>query len=314
MTTNITLSSPNGTKASRFSFGTMQFGGTADAKDSRALFEACRDAGITFFDTAHGYTEGRSEKFLGRFAASARDDLVIATKCANAPGSGRDIITAQVDKSRKRLQMDFIDVVYLHRFDPETPLEESLGALAELRDAGKIGQAGLSNFAAWQVMKARGIAHKMGLPITLLQPMYNLVKRQAEVEILPMAVSEGMLVAPYSPLGGGLLTGKYARVNPQGRLSDDAMYNVRYGLSWMRDTARNLATLAAEIGQNPATLAVAWAARNPALYGPIISARSVAQLAPSLAAMQYELSDDLYAKITALSQTPAPATDRLEEV
>ncbi|OUS05257.1 aldo/keto reductase [Rhodobacterales bacterium 52_120_T64] len=302
----------DGTRASKFSFGTMQFGGKADKDESRRLYDASRTAGINFFDTAYVYTEGLSEQYLGEFAASERDSLIIASKCSSVGGSSSATIRAQLDKSRKRLNMDMIDVFYLHKWDDDTPLEESFSALAELRETGLFRHIGVSNFSAWQTMKAASVAEKLGVTIDILQPMYNLVKRQAEVEILPMAISEGFHVAPYSPLGGGLLTGKYA-VGAGGRLADDKMYKARYGVDWMHDTATNLSELASEVGVHPATLAVSWVARNPGITHPIISARSVEQFEPSLNGISYELSDDLYNQITALSPQPAPATDRLEE-
>lgn len=156
------------------------------------------------------------------------------------------------------------------------------------------------------------MAQKLGTRIDVVQPMYNLVKRQAEVEIFGVAADQDIQIIPYSPLGGGLLTGKYAR-GETGRLTDDDRYNARYNQTWMHNTARELATLGADIGTGPATLAVAWVAAHKAAPSPIISARSVAQLAPSLAAELYTMGNDLYAQITALSPTPAPATDRLEE-
>ncbi len=161
-------------------------------------------------------------------------------------------------------------------------------------------------------MKAQSVAAEFGTRIDIIQPMYSLVKRQAEVEILPMAQAEGVSVASYSPLGAGLLTGKDATVG-SGRLAADARYAARYGQSWMHDTAAGLAGLASKMGHHPATLAVAWAAHHPAVTAPIISARNTAQLAPSLEALDVSLSDADHAAISVLSPTPPPATDRLEE-
>lgn len=307
-----TLTSPNGTPASRLAFGTMQFGGRADEAASRAMFEACLEAGITHFDTAHVYTDGASETLLGRFLGDRRDDLIVATKAAYTGGAGRANIVTSCETSRQRMGIDTLDVLYLHRFDPDTPLTESFAAFAELKAQGHIRHVGLSNFAAWQVVKAAGVAADHGLDIAVIQPMYNLVKRQAEVEILPMADDLGILVAPYSPLGGGLLTGKYSD-GGAGRLSEDDRYAARYGQAQMHEAAAGLNRIAAEISVSSATLAVAWAARHPTGPTPIISARSVAQLQPSLKALTFQMSDALYARIAALSPTPAPATDRLEE-
>ncbi len=307
------LTTPSGSPVSKFSFGTMQFGGKADENQSRKMYDASRAAGINFFDTAYVYTEGCSEKLLGKFAKHERDDLVIATKCASVGGAGSANIRAQLEESRTRLNMDTVDFFYLHKWDGDTSLEETFATLAELREAGLFRYIGVSNYSAWQTMKAACIAQNLGIRIDILQPMYNLVKRQVEVEILPMAISEGFNVAPYSPLGGGLLTGKYAS-GGAGRIMDDKSYNTRYGVEWMHDTAKNLSKLSAEVGVDPITLAVSWVAQHPGVTQPIISARSEEQLRPSIAALSYTMPDDLYQRITALSVQPAPATDRLEEV
>lgn len=307
-----TLTSPNGTPASRLAFGTMQFGDRADETASRAMFDACIAAGINHFDTAHVYTDGASETLLGQFIKDNRDDLIIATKAAYTGGAGRDNFLNSAETSRQRMQIDTLDVLYFHRFDDDTDLHESFEALADLKAKGHLRTVGVSNFAAWQVVKAAGVAAKFDLDIAVMQPMYNLVKRQAEVEILPMADDLGILVAPYSPLGGGLLTGKYAK-GGAGRLSEDDRYAARYGQDMMHQAANGLNALAADLGMHPATLAVAWAARHPTGPSPIISARSAEQLQPSLAAMTYDMSDTLYAQMSALSPKPAPATDRLEE-
>ncbi|QTN34879.1 aldo/keto reductase [Cognatishimia activa] len=308
----MSITAPDGTAISKFTYGTMQFGDRADRSESQAMFEASTEAGITHFDTAYVYTEGASETLLGEFAAKNRDSLIIATKVGYTGGAGRDNMLAQFDISRQRLGMDMVDILYLHRFDPATELKETLDTFATLKAEGKIRYVGLSNFAAWQVMKAVQIAKDVDLSIDILQPMYNLVKRQAEVEIFPMAQDQDITLAPYSPLGGGLLTGKYAR-GGTGRLSEDDRYNARYGQDWMRDCAARLAELADAKNVSPASLAVAWAAAHPANPHPILSARSLAQLRPSLAAAEVNMSPELYAEIEALSQRPAPATDRLEE-
>lgn len=306
------ITSPDGTPASRFAFGTMQFGDAADEAASREMFDACLKAGITHFDTAHLYTDGAAETLLGQFAAPYRDRLTIATKAGYSGGAGRENILAQFDTSRRRLQMDQVEILYLHRNDPDTPLEETLETFAELKSRGQIKHVGLSNFAAWQVMKAACTAAKFDLTISILQPMYSLIKRQAEVEILPMAASEGMVVAGYSPLAGGLLTGKYAR-GETGRLTGNERYAVRYGQDWMQDAAVGLTQVAQELGVDPATLAVAWAARHVAAPVPIISGRSAGQIAPSLAAMEFDMDDALYARLATLTPAPPSATDRTEE-
>ncbi|MGH1415670.1 MAG: aldo/keto reductase [Pelagimonas sp.] len=310
------LTTLSGTSPSRFAFGTMQFGGKADETASRALFDACRAAGIRHFDTAHVYTGGASETLLGQCAAAEREALFIATKAGYVGGSSRDNILTTFGISQKRLGMDVIDLLYLHRFDDDTPLEETFETLAGLQTSGKIRYIGVSNFAAWQVMKAQAVAARFDTRIDVIQPMYNLVKRQAEVEILPMCASEGILAVPYSPLGGGLLTGKYAggRAGGRaGRLTEDERYGARYGQPHMHDSAQALVDLAEDVGSDPATLAVAWVSYHASRPVPILSARSAEQLRPSIDGMRYPMDDDLYARISALSATPPPATDRLEE-
>lgn len=293
-------------------YGTMQWGGTADRAAAQAMFANCLDAGITHFDTAHLYTEGRSEQMLGELAG-ARDDLFVATKAAyDQPATAANLQTS-VDLSRRRLQRDVIDLLYLHRFDPTTPLDQTFAALASLQQAGTIRYIGVSNFAAWQVMKAQGIAAGLGTRIDALQPMMNLVKRQVEVELLPVAADQDIQVCAYSPLGGGLLTGKYAVTGADGRLAFDDRYAARYGQGWMHEAAVGLAEIAAGLGVPATTVAVAWLRRHAPQVHPILSARSADQLAPSLAGLDLTLDDATYEAITALSPTPPPATDRIEE-
>ena len=305
------LTTQNGDPISKLAFGTMQWGQGSDPDQSRAVFDACRAAEINSFDCAHVYCEGRSEELLGEFAKDERSALFITTKGGYTGGASAQNLTEQFEISLDRLQMDVVDLYFLHRFDPNTALEETLGWMKTEQERGRIRYLGLSNFAAWQIMKSQAVAHSIGTKIDAMQPMYNLVKRQAEVELLPMAIDQDIAVFPYSPLGGGLLSGKYSRGDAEGRLASDTRYRARYGLDWMWDTADGLTAMANEMGTHPASLAVAWVARNPAVTAPLISARTVEQLQPSLTPPT--LTDDDYDAITALSQTPPPATDRIEE-
>jgi len=291
----------------------MQFGGTADSGAASAMFDACIEAGITHFDTAHVYTQGKSEDMLRKLAAPHRDKLIIASKIGYTGGSGSSNLLAQFGDTRRRLGTDAVDVLYLHRYDPETPMDETFRTLASLQTKGQIRYIGVSNFSAWQVMKAQTAARNVGTRIDIVQPMYSLVKRQAEVEILPMCEDQGMLAATYSPLGSGLLTGKYSKASATGRLSSDTRYAARYAQAWMYETAKGLGTLANEQGVSAATLAVAWAMLHPTRPCPIISARDLQQLKPSLAALNFDMSPGLRDQISALSQSPASATDRSEE-
>ncbi|MHC4991633.1 MAG: aldo/keto reductase [Planctomycetota bacterium] len=313
-----------GVRVSSLCFGTMAFGGDADEAASAALFARCREAGINFFDCADVYASGRSEQILGELAASCRDELIITTKAyfpssktdPTARGASRRHLLRSLEASLRRLRTDRIDVFFVHRFDEGTDLHETLRALDDLVAGGKVLYTGASNFAAWQVAKALGISAREGwAPFSVIQPMYNLVKRQAEVELLPMARAEGLGAIPYSPLGGGLLTGKYEKASPptSGRLVDNAMYVRRYGDRRVHETARELAALAEELGCAPASLAVAWVGAHPAITAPIIGARNVTQLEDSLRAVEIDMNDELYARIGALWPEPPPATDRNEE-
>jgi aryl-alcohol dehydrogenase-like predicted oxidoreductase len=312
-----------GVKVSSLCFGTMSFGGDADKATSKAMFNRCRDVGINFFDCANVYQKGRSEEILGELIRDIRDEVIITTKAyfpmgqdVNARGAHRRHLMQAVEGSLQRLQTDYIDVYFIHRFDDNTPLEETVRALSDLVDQGKILYPAASNFAAWQVEKALGIAalHDWAR-LEVLQPMYNLVKRQAEVEILPMAQAEHLGVIPYSPLGGGLLTGKYGvdQRPDQGRLVNNPMYQERYGQDWVYRTAEDFTAFAKDHGYNPVSLAVAWVGAHPAVTAPIIGARNVDQLEGSLGALEIDMTPKLRAEIAALSRTPPPATDRLEE-
>jgi aryl-alcohol dehydrogenase-like predicted oxidoreductase len=312
-----------GVKVSALCFGTMSFGGDADEETSAAMFRRCREAGVNFFDCADAYQGGRAEEILGRLMAGSRDELVITSKVffatggdVNARGASRRHIMAAVEASLKRLNTDRLDLYFIHRFDDSTPLEETLRALDDLVSQGKILYPAASNFAAWQVALALGISAKEGWArFACLQPMYNLVKRQAEVEILPLAQSQALGVTPYSPLGGGLLTGKYgpAERPAAGRLVDNKMYQTRYGADWVYEVAGRFAAFATERGFEPAALAVAWVASHPAVTAPIIGARNLTQLEGSLKALEIEMTPELRAEVSALSPEPPPATDRNEE-
>jgi len=293
------ITTQSGATLDPVAYGTMQWGGTADTTAAQAMFDTCLEAGITHFDTAYVYNGGTSEEILGALAHT-RDDIFVATKINMRATSTGANIRASCDESRRRLQRDTIDLMYMHYFDDSTPLEDTFEALADLQSSGAIRYIGVSNFAAWQVMKAQSVASQFDTRIDALQPMLNLVKRQIEVEILPMTRDQGIQIYGYSPLGGGLLTGKYA-TSSEGRLA------------WMHEAAIALSQIAKDIGVDAATLAVAWVRHHAPDVHPILSARSVEQLAPSLAGMSYEMSADLYAKITALTPTPPPATDRIEE-
>lgn len=312
-----------GVMVSRVALGTMAFGGDADEATAAAIWRAARDAGVNLFDTADVYNAGRSEEIVGRLMRGERDQIVLATKAyfptgpgANDRGTSRYHLVRAVEASLRRLATDRIDLYYLHRFDDVTALDETLRGIEDLVSAGKILYPACSNFAAWQVAHALGVQRAHGwAPLVAIQPMYNLVKRQVEVEILPMARSLGLAVIPYNATGGGLLTGKYTvdRRPERGRLVDNKMYAVRYADPRYLSIAGQFTALAAELGHAPATLSVAWVAAHPGVTSVLVGGRSVEQLAPTLAANQVVLDDATRARISQLSPEPPLATDRNDE-
>jgi aryl-alcohol dehydrogenase-like predicted oxidoreductase len=312
-----------GVQVSSLCYGTMSFGGEADAETSAAMYRRCRDVGINFFDCANVYAGGRSEEFLGRLMAGERNELIITSKVyfpvgddLNAGGATRRHILQAIEDSLRRLNTDRIDIYFIHHFDQTTPLEETLRALDDLVQQGKILYPAASNFAAWQVMKALGISERRGWArVECIEPMYNLVKRQAEVELLPMAQSEKIGVISYSPLGGGLLSGKYGRDRrPEaGRLVENKMYQTRYGDQHVYTVAEEFSDFARDHGYDPAALAVAWVRSHPGITAPIIGSRNLEQLNGTLKSIDIEITPELREEISALSPTPPPATDRNEE-
>jgi aryl-alcohol dehydrogenase-like predicted oxidoreductase len=312
-----------GIRVSELCFGTMSFGDIADERTSASLYRRSRDAGVDFFDCANVYSAGRAEEILGSLVEFERNRVVITTKVGfptgsdpNDRGLSRRHILASVEASLRRLRTDRVEILFVHTFDPATPIHETLRALDLVVRQGKALYIGVSNWAAWQIATALGISRREALAaFSCVQPMYSLVKRQAEVEILPLAHAEGLGVTSYSPLGGGLLSGKYGaeRRPVRGRLMENRVYAVRYGEKTYYDAAETLAALAHEIGVHPATLAVAWVKAHPAVTAPILGARSVEQLEPSLAAVDFAMTEELYARVASLVPTPPPATDRTEE-
>jgi aryl-alcohol dehydrogenase-like predicted oxidoreductase len=311
----------SGIQVSELCFGTMSFGGDADAAMSAKMYKACRDAGVNFYDTADQYNKGRSEEILGELMQGHRDELIIATKSynpsgpdTNARGNTRRHMTRAVEASLRRLKTDRVEVLYLHQIDVRTPLEESMRGLEDLVRSGKVLYPALSNHTAWQTQRAISYQEHMGWArLQAIQPMYNLVKRQAEVEILPMAEANGIAVMPYSPGAAGLLSGKYLEKGSAGRIVDNKQYESRYSDDWMHEVAAKFAEFCKGRGLHPVSVAVAWVGSHPAVTAPIIGARNVDQLQASLDSVKIDMTPALRAEIAALSRTPPPANDRLEE-
>ena len=311
-----------GLMVSPLSLGTMTFGDGADDKMSQDIYAMSRERGINCFDCADVYAKGSSERILGKLTKHERDKVVISTKAyyptgddINARGLSRYHLTRALESSLKRLDTDYIDIYYLHCFDENTPLQESLATLDNFIQQGKILYVGLSNFAAWQVMKAIEVAKQFNhVSIACIQPMYNLLKRQCESEILPMAQSEGLGVFTYSPLGGGYLTGKYLAKTPTiGRLNESEMYQKRYIEQNNINTVKSFSEFAQQNNYNPASLAIAWAASHPTVTAPLIGARNIEQLKPAQDSLDLQITPELRQQLCEFSCTPAMPTDRTEE-
>ncbi len=320
-----------GIKVSSLCLGTMTIGAGADEAEAGRIYAAVRDKGVNHIDCANLYAGGKSEEILGGLIKSHREEVVISSKAYypvdayaghDPVGWGRGLnrthVRRAVDASLKRLNTDYIDVYYMHHFDDDCTLEESLSVFNDLVREGKINYIGLSNMAAWQYMKAVGITRQHNYaPIACVQPMYSLLKRQCESEILPMAKSEGLGVFSYSPLGGGILTGKYlskTKEADEGRLNNMDMYKERYKDQKHAEIAKNFTDYAAKRGLNPISLNIAWVESHSAITAPIIGGRSAEQIKPSLDAADIDVTDEMRSELSAMTDTPEPATDRSEEL
>lgn len=312
-----------GVTVSRLALGTMTFGGEADEAASNAIFGRARDAGVNFVDTADVYNDGRAEVTVGRLLRTCRDEVVLATKGHypmgpgyNARGNSRFHLQRAVEASLERLDTDRIDIYYLHHFDDHTDLGESLRTLEDLVRQGKVLYPACSNFAAWQVAHGLGLAARHGwAALCAVQPMYNLLRRQAEVEILPMAQALRLAVVAYGPTAGGLLSGKYVGCAPPNdtRFGNDPMYQARYRDASNWTMAEAFTRVAAELGFRPATLAVAWTASHPAVSSVLLGARAVQQIEETLGAADLLMDPAVRARVSALTPPPPIATDRTEE-
>lgn len=312
-----------GVQVSCLCLGTLTFGREADEQSCAEMFHLCREAGINFYDTADVYNGGRAEEILGKLIAGCRDEMVLSSKVffpsgqgAASGGHSRRHIMLAVEGSLKRLKTDRLDLYFLHAFDPRPAMEETLRALDDLVQQGKILYPAVSNWAAWQMAEALGISDRRGWArFACVQPLYNLVKRQAEVEILPLAQAERLGVVTYNSVGGGLLTGKYSTsARPErGRLVDNVLYGKRYEDPLNFEIAERFTAHAEEQGFPPAALAAAWVMSHPAVTAPIVGARNPEQLQVLLKAADIPMTPEWRAEISALSKEPPPVTDRSEE-
>lgn len=311
----------SGLRVSPMSLGAMTFGADwgwgADKDEARRIFDTYVDRGGNFVDTANQYTNGTSEQLLGEFAAGRRENLVIATKYTmarrpgdpNSGGNHRKSMVQSVEASLRRLDTDYLDLLYLHAWDFTTPVEEILRAMDDLVRAGKVLYVGISDTPAWQVSRMQAIADLRGWsPLVALQVEYSLVERTVERDLIPMAREMGLGVIPWSPLASGVLTGKYSRADLDHELSAEptgTRKNVAAANGSLTERALSIAdvvtSVATEIGTTPSRVALAWTLRNPAVTAPIMGVRTQAQLEDNLGALDVHLTDDQAAALDAAS-------------
>jgi aryl-alcohol dehydrogenase-like predicted oxidoreductase len=310
----------SGLKVSELCLGAMTFGVEwgwgADEAESRRIFDVFAGAGGTFVDTANAYTGGSSETFLGGFLQGRRDHFVVATKYTigsdpadpNAGGNGRKTFMRALDASLRRLRTDYVDLYFAHMWDAFTPVEEVIRAFEDAVRAGKILHAGFSDFPAWLVARADALAEVRGATRpAAIQIEYNLAERAAERELIPMATALGLSVLDWSPLAGGLLAGRLAgpAPDPGGRVASGAVAHFdKYRSERALAIAAETAKAAAELGCSPGQLAVAWLRRRSPVHIPIVGARSAAQLADTLKAVDLAIPDEIMARLDRATAIP----------
>lgn len=303
----------SGLKVSKICLGTMTFGREADEANSFAIMDYFLEQGGTFYDTADAYLTGVTESVVGRWIKDrgVRDRIVLATKVYGQMGEGpndgglsRFHIHKAAEASLKRLQTDVIDLYQIHRWDPNTPVEETAEALDDLVRQGKVRYVGCSNLAAWHLSKFLAVADAhLWSRFVSLQPVYNALSRAIELELLPLCQAEGIGVISYNPLGGGMLTGKYKRGQPLpegARIQAFQTYTDRYLHDETFDVVERFVAAAGERGVTPAQLALAWVIGEPRLTCPILGARNVEQIKDSLGGLSIKLSPEERARIPSM--------------
>jgi len=313
----------SGLRVSVLTMGTMTFGGaggfasvgSTDLDGARRQIDRCLDAGVNLVDTADVYSDGLSEEIVGQVLEGRRDGVLLATKARMPMGDGpndaglsRHHLVGSCEASLRRLRTDRIDLYQVHEWDGQTLLEETLQALDDLVRAGKVRYVGCSNYAAWQLMKALGVAERRGLTRFVSQQIhYTLQAREAEYELLPISVDQGLGVLVWSPLAGGLLSGKYRRGQP-------APAGSRLLSGWdeppvrdqekLYDVVEVVVEVAKDRGVSPAQVALAWLLDRPAVTSVIVGARTEEQLADNLGAADLSLSQEERTRLEEVSRPP----------
>lgn len=313
-----------GLKVSEICLGTMTFGHGADEAESQRMVDLALEAGVNFFDTANSYGNGQSEVFLGKALKGKRRDVIVATKFFNPMGPGpndsgmsRVHIMNAIDDSLRRLNMDYVDLYYIHHVDIQTPLEEMLRALDDLVRHGKVRYTACSNYQAWRLCDALWLSESKNLAqFVCYQPQYNLVVRDIEQELIPLCHEKGLGVVVWSPLAGGFLSGKYKpeERRVQGtRSEEDWAYPQRYFASNADETLQTVLDMAKEMGRSPAQVAIRWVLEQPAITSAIVGARHSKQLQDNLDAAGWRMQPEILQRLNTVSHLPDRYPEAMEK-
>ena len=313
----------SGLKVSVITMGTMTFGrsktgptGSVGLSEAKRQIDQCLDAGVNLIDTANVYSRGESEEIIGAAVEKKRADLLIATKARfnmlgkpNTGGNSRINLIAECERSLKRLRTDWIDLYQVHQWDGETPVEETMEALDRLVEAGKVRYFGCSNFSGWHIMKALAAADRGGFQRFVSQQIhYTLQAREAEYELVPISLDQGLGILVWSPLAGGLLTGKFQRdgKGPKGSRHFDRKWREPpiYDEDRLFDIVDAVVAVAKARGVSGAQVALAWLLSRPAVSTVIIGGRTREQFADNLAAADLKLSDEELTRLEEVSRPP----------
>jgi aryl-alcohol dehydrogenase-like predicted oxidoreductase len=301
----------SGFHVSRLALGTMTWGRDTDEHEARDQLRAFIEAGGNLVDTADVYAEGLSEQIVGQLVDEVgRDSVVLATKAVSKPGTERRFdasrghLLSSLDASLRRLKTDYVDLWQLHAWDSYTPIEETLGALETAVASGKARYVGVSNYSGWQTSKVAALQASKLAPIVSTQVEYSLLQRGIEREVIPAAYDAGIGILPWSPLGRGVLTGKYRFGTPADSRGASAHF-ASFVSPFLGDDSRRivdaLCTAADGLGVAPLEVAIAWVRDRPGVVAPIIGARTAAQLRGALAVEELDLPDEIFIALDEVS-------------
>ena len=314
----------SGLKVSEICLGTMTFGHGTDQTESERMVHLAMDAGVNFFDTANSYGEGESEVLLGKALKNRRRDAIIATKFFNPMGKGpndsgmsRVHIMQAIDDSLKRLQMDYVDIYYIHHVDTQTPLDEMLKALDDLVRQGKVRYTACSNYQAWRLSEALWISEANNLEqFVCYQPIYNLVVRDIEQELVPLCKNKGLGIVVWSPLAGGFLSGKYKpgeRIQQGSRSEEGWAFPQRYFASNADETLQTLLDVSEKLGYSPAQVALRWVLEQESITSVIVGARSIEHLMDNLGTDKCKLNQQELKRLNEISFLPDRYPEAMEK-